>query len=214
MRHLLRILTVVGLILTFSLGSVAAPKRLSTKEREKITKEKTKEAKKLAKEYKKQGWIIEQTGSPENVIANFLISQEIDGLESTIGTAEGSASRSKARSYIKLKVANEYAQEQSGIFKGIATGMDSGDELDSEEKFVKQWESRYAMEIAGILKVGYSKYKKNDDGTIDMEIHYLIDPENAHAAKLSAARHAIEIQKLNQEWADNISKRLNDINPE
>lgn len=211
MRNILKFLTVIFLVGAVTAGAYARTPRLSAKEREKIEKENMKEAKKLAKQLKKEGWKIEQTGLPENVIADFLNAKELKGLETLEETAEYSSSRSKARSYIKTKAANAYAQEQSQVFKGRLNGMESGDEEDAEEKFVKQWEGRYAMEVAGILKVGYSQYKKNDDGTVDMEIHFLIDPEAAHNAKLSAAKYAIEVQKLNQEWADKISEALSDI---
>lgn len=211
MRNILRLLTVIVLVVAVTAGAYARTPRLSSKEREKIEKEIKKKAKKTAKEIKKKGWVFEQTGLPEDIIAKFMMSTEIDGLQTIEETAEYSASRSKARSYIKTKAANVYAQEQSGVFKGLLDGMESGNEEDADEKFVKQWEGRYAMEVAGILKVGYSIYKKNDDGTVDMEIHFLIDPEAAHNAKLSAAKYAIEVQKLNQEWADKISKKLSDI---
>lgn len=211
MRNVLRLLTVIVLVLAVTADAYARTPRLSTKEREKIEKEIKKKAKKTAKEMKKKGWEFEQTGLPEDIIAKFMMATEIDGLQTIEETAEYSASRSKARSYIKTKAANAYAQEQSQVFKGRLNGMESGNEEDADEKFVKQWEGRYAMEVAGILKVGYSMYKKNDDGTVDMEIHFLIDPEAAHNAKLSAAKYAIEVQKLNQEWADAISEALSDI---
>lgn len=211
MKNLLKLFTAMMLMLAVSAGVYAKAPRMSVKEREKIEKENLKEAKKLAKQYKKEGWKIEQTGLPENVIADFLNSKELKGLETYEETAENSASRSKARSYIKTKAANSYAQEQSQVFKGRLNGMSTEEETDAEDKFVKQWEGRYAMEVAGILKVGYSRYKKNDDGSVDMEIHFLIDPEAAHNAKISAAKYAIEVQKLNQEWADAISEALSDI---
>lgn len=211
MKNLLKLFTVLTLVLAVSAGAYAKAPRLSAKEREKIEKENLKAAKKLAKQMKKEGWKFEQTGLPENIIADFLDKQEIDGLEELEETAENSASRSKARSYIKTKAANNYAQSQSQVFKGKLNGMNVGNEEDADEKFVKQWEGRYAMEVAGILKVGYSIYKKNDNGTVDMEIHFLIDPEASHQAKLSAARQAIELQKINQEWAEKISEALSDI---
>lgn len=211
MKNLLKLFTVLTLMLAVSAGAYAKAPRLSAKEREKIEKENQKEAKKLAKEKKKEGWKFEQTGLPENIIADFLNKKEIDGLEELEGTAENSASRSKARKYIKTNAANSYAQEQSQVFKGKLNGMEDGNEEDADEKFVKQWEGRYAMEVAGILKVGYSIYKKNDNGTVDMEIHFLIDPDGAHQAKLAATKYAIEKQKLNQEWAEKISEALSDI---
>lgn len=211
MKNLLKLFTVLTLMLAVSAGAYAKAPRLSAKEREKIEKANLKAAKTKAKELKKKGWEFEQPDLPENLIADFLNKQKIYGLKALEETAENSASRSKARSYIKTKAANNYAQEQSGVFVGKLNGMESGDEEDADEKFVKQWEARYATEVAGILNVGYSIYKKNDNGTVDMEIHFLIDPEAAHQAKLTAAKYAIEKQKLDQEWADNISKILSDI---
>lgn len=183
---------------------------MSAKEKEKIEKENMKEAKKLAKQYKKEGWKFEQVGLPESLICKFLNEEQIGGLEQLVGTAENSASRSKARTYIKTKTANEYAQDQSSVFKGKLNGMNTIEEEDAEERFVKQWEARYAMEIAGMLKVGYSIYRKNDDGSVEMEIHYLVDPSASQQAKIAAAKQTIELQKINQEWAKRISEALED----
>lgn len=214
MNKLVKIFTVLALIFTVTAGAYAKAPNISAKEREKIEKQNLKAAKKVVKEKKKAGWVFEQTGMPEDIVAKFMNSRDIQGLEELQGTAENSASRSKARSYIATKTANEYAQAQSIVLKGKLNGMDTGNEEEINEEFVRQWEGRYAMEVAGILKIGYSMYRKNDNGTVDMEIHYLVDPENAHAAKLSAARNALERQKLKQEWADAISKALSDIEPE
>jgi hypothetical protein len=213
MRKLVNVIAVLFLMVAMTGEISAKAPNISSKEREKIEKECQKEAKKIAKNIKKAGWTIEETGLPETIIANYLEKQRIDGLETLVGTAEQSASRSKARSYIKTKTANEYAQEQSGVFKGKLDGMDKSSEEDAEEKFIKQWEGRYAMEVAGLIKIGYTQYRKNDNGTVDMEIHFLVDPESAHAAKLAAAKYAIEEQKLDQEWANNISEALKDIEP-
>lgn len=73
---------------------------------------------------KKEGWKFEQTGLPENLIADFLNKRDMNRLEALEETAENSASRSKARSYIKA--ANNYDQSQSQMFKGKLNGMDTG----------------------------------------------------------------------------------------
>lgn len=210
----MRLATVVAVMLTLSMSAFAKRPSLSAKEKESVKKECRKEAKKLAKEAKKKGFEFEQTGLPENLIYDFLCEVKLNGMQQEVGTADNSQSRGKARRYANTMAAREFAQKQSQTIKGKLTGMMTDEETEAIDRYVDQFEARYAMQIAGMLKVGYSQYRKNDDGTVDMEIHYLIDPENCQQLKLAAARQALELQKLNQEWAQKISDALNDVDEE
>lgn len=210
----MRLATVVAIMLTLTMSAFAKKPSFTAKEKEKIEKEYKKDAKRLAKEAKKQGYQFEQTGLPENLIYNVLCDAKLNGLQEQIGTAEKSQSRSKARQYAKTMAAREFAQEQSSTIKGKLDGMSTNEETEAVDRFVDQFEARYAMQIAGMLKVGYSKYRNNDDGTVDMEIHFLIDPENCQQIRMAAARQALELQKLNQEWAQRISDALKDVEEE
>lgn len=211
MKNLLKLFTALTLVLAVSAGAYAKAPRLSAKEREKIEKENQKEAKKQAKEKKKKGWECEQLGSPETLILEFLNAKKLNGLQTKIETVEHSVSRSKARKFAREKAANILAQELSEVIKGEVTGMGSMEEQEAEERFVDQMMSKYAAEIAGMLELHCSFYKKNDDGTVDMEVYFLVDADSAQGAKLKAAKQALEKLKLNQEWADKISEALADI---
>lgn len=209
MKNILKALAVALLMAAAVIPATAKKPVLSEKEQAKIEKEAEKEAKKTAKEKKKEGWKIEQTGLMENIIARHIVKRETEGLQEKNGAATDRKSRSGCRKQILNDVSNEYAREVSQVIKGEITSKDRFRDGDEAEDFIGQYEARLAAEIAGELVESYSLYKKNPDGTYDMEIHYFVDPDRAHAAKLRAARNTMEIQKLDEEWRKSISDAIN-----
>lgn len=199
-----------ALLIISSVVTMAAKTTYTDKQKEKIRKECVKEAKKLAKQYKKEGWKMEQAGLMENVIADFLYQTRAEGLKQRVGSSEAKKTRSMCRKQIEIDVPNAYAKEQSQIIKGKIINEDRSKDGYETEDFIADYETRLAMEIAGDLRVGYTLYKKNPDGTYDMMSYFLVDPDTAHAAKLRAAKHAAQLHKLDREWMDSISKTIND----
>lgn len=93
--------------------------------------------------------------------------------------------------------------------KGVLDGKDRSIEEETSEDFINTFEGRYAMEVAGELVESYSIYRKNYNGTYDMQIFYLVDPQKAHAAKIRAAKYAMELEELDEQWCKKISERVN-----
>lgn len=209
MKNILKALAVALLMAATVIPATAKKPFLSEKEQAKIEKAAEKEAKKTAKEKKKEGWKVEQTGLMENIIARHIVKRETEGLQDKIGAANGLKGRSSCRKKIRNDVSNEYARDVSEVIKGVVNSKDRHLDGDEAEDFISQYETRLAAEIAGELVESYSLYKKNPDGTFDMEIHYFIDPDRAHAAKLRAARNTMELQKLDEEWCKSISDAIN-----
>lgn len=214
MRNILKAMVVALMIVGAVIPATAKKPVFTEKEQAKIEKQAEKEAKKTAKVLKKEGWKIEQTGLMESIIARHMIKLQLDGLQEKIGAATDRKTRSGCRKQILNDVSNAYAREQSQIVKGVITSKDRFRDGDEAEDFIGEYEARLASEIAGELIESYSLYKKNTDGTYDMQIYYLVDPERAHAAKLRAARNAMEIQKLDEEWRKSISEAINDTEDE
>lgn len=209
MKHSLRVLATVIAMVAVLFTAAAKKPALTEKEKAKIEKQAEKEAKKVAKELKKEGWKVEQSGLMESVIARHMAKLEIQGLREIIGSATDKKTRSMCRKQIQIDVPNAYAKEQSQVVKGVVTNKDRNKDGDESEDFIGEYETRLAMEIAGELVESYSLYRKNPDGSYDMQIYYLVDPEQAHAAKLRAAKHAMELQKLDDEWRQSISDAIN-----
>lgn len=209
MKKLLGALTAVLLLVAIAIPADATKPALTEKEKAKIEKQAEKEAKKAAKELKKEGWKVEQTGLMENIIARHMVKLEIEGLREVNGAATDRKTRSGCRKQILNDVSNAYAREQSQVVRGSITTKDRFRDGDEAEDFIGEYETRLASEIAGELIESYSLYKKNPDGTYDMVIYYLVDPDRAHAAKLRAARNAMEIQKLDEEWRNSIIDGIN-----
>lgn len=209
MKTSLHILIAVLLTMTMALSAEAKKPSYSEKEKAKIEKEARKEAKKTAKELKKEGWNTEQSGLMEYIIARHIIKRDVEGLREIQGTSVDKKTRSLCRKQIQIDVPNAYAKEQSQVVKGVIVNKDKNKDGEESEDFVSEYETRMAMEIAGELQESYSIYRKNQDGTYDMQIYYLIDPETAHAAKLRAAKYSMEIQKLDEEWRKSISDAIN-----
>lgn len=209
MKNIFKALAIVLFMATAIIPATAKKQVLTEKEQAKIEKQAEKEAKKVAKQLKKQGWQIEQTGLMENIIGRHIAKMQLDNLQERVGTAVDRKTRSGCRKQIQNDVANAYARENSGVVKGKVSGKDRFIGEDETEDFIGQYETRLAMEIAGELTESYSLYKKNPDGTYDMMIYYLVNPENSHAAKVRAARYAMEIQKLDEEWCNSIMDAIN-----
>lgn len=182
---------------------------LSPKEIAKIEKEAKKTAKKKAKELAKDGWKIEQSTTLEEAIAKHNASIKENGLTEKLGTANGMKTRSICRKKIEVDVPKSYAQSQSIVLKGVLDGKDRNVEEDTSEDFINAFEGKYAMEVAGELVESFSIYRQNYNGTYDMQIFYLVDPEKAHAAKLRAAKYAMELEELDEQWCKKISERVN-----
>lgn len=209
MKNILKALAVALLMAATVIPATAKKPFLSEKEQAKIEKAAEKEAKKTAKEKKKEGWKVEQTGLMENIIARHIVKRETEGLQEKNGAATDHKSRSGCRKQILNDVSNAYAREVSQVIRGEITPKDRFRDGDEAEDFIGQYETRLAAEIAGELVESYSLYKKNPDGTFDMEIYYFIDPDRAHDAKLRAARNSMELQKLDEEWCKSISDAIN-----
>lgn len=186
MKTSFRMLVVMLVIACAMLSATANPPMLSAKEKAKIEKEVLKEAKKTSKELKKEGWKIEQTGQMESVIARHMMKVKTEGLEELIGTAFGKKNLSICRKIILSNVSLEYATKLRQVIKGGMANKDNlADGAETEDK-VGNYESRIATEIAGELLESYSVYRRNSNGSFDMEIHYLISPDRARAAKKHA----------------------------
>lgn len=210
LKHLTRIVA-LSLVLILGAGASMAQQQqknptLTAKELKKIDKENAKKAKKICKDKKKQKWLFEQTGTPEDIITRHLTRMTTEGLEEKVATATGRKSRSLARKQIGVDVANEYAQEQSLVMKGEILGQD-GEFTDADaEGYRRQFQGKYASDIRGEIVESYSLYRKNGDGTYDMEVYFLIDPAKAQASKLRAMRYALE----RAEMSDKLAQRIRD----
>ena len=149
------------------------------------------------------------TGVQTCALPIYIVKRETEGLQEKNGAATDHKSRSGCRKQILNDVSNAYAREVSQVIRGEITSKDRFRDGDEAEDFIGQYETRLAAEIAGELVESYSLYKKNPDGTFDMEIYYFIDPDRAHDAKLRAARNSMELQKLDEEWCKSISDAIN-----
>lgn len=203
---------VIALVLAAgcSLDTVAKRPNLTPKQIEKIEKEQKKIAKQIAKERTKDGWKIEQPTTMESAMAEHNVNVKVNGLEQMVQASTGKKSRSICRKQIQIDAPNAYAKKESQVIVGEVVNKDRMMEDDESENFIAEYTAKLAKEVAGDLQESFSLYRKNPDGTYDMEIYYVIDPEAAHAAKIKAAKALNELQKLDDEWKRKIIENLED----
>lgn len=208
MKTLLRTVAIVALFVTFIGGYVSADKpSFSDKEISKIEKQAAKEAKQKAKELKKAGWTVEGSGTMESMLAEHITKRRVNGLEERSPEANGNISYSMCRKKLRNSVSIDYAREMTEVLKGVTSQEVTDLEKDQAENFTQAVESRIAMDMAGEIKESFALTRVKN-GKYDMKIFYLIDPENAQAARLRAMKYAEERSKLSQKFRDAIHKAV------
>ena len=212
MRNILRTVVTAMTLVAIVCSMSARQPAMSEKQQEQARKSIVKEARKQARQKEKEGWRVEQTGLMETVIAEHREKLTIRGLEERIGTADSFKSRSLARTQCLNNAVKEYATEVSGVIKGkmVSSDVSNDDAARQAENFKGDFEQRMAAELAGELRISYSLYRKNPDGTYDMEVYYVVDPEGAHSAKLRAAKYAAELAQLDAQWVEEITRSIDD----
>lgn len=170
-------------------------------------------AKKRAKDLEKQGWKTMGTLPLVNSLTKHFTATEFDGLEELQGISTRTKSKNNGRMLAQSNAMNTYAGEWESKLKGrIAQELkveESALNSNEFEHFYGAFERLVEGEIRGELKESFSMIRENPDGTFEIQIFYLIDPDKATTARMNALTNAMKESELSQQYAEKISEFIN-----
>ncbi|MDR0505982.1 MAG: hypothetical protein LBH32_04070 [Dysgonamonadaceae bacterium] len=173
---------------------------------QKEIKQVEKEAKKEAKEKEKSGWKLLEPGSLETVVKTHLLKSRYGNMTEIVGTANMKKSINLGKTTARNNAVNEYAEGEKSMVKGkITSGIIDLNE-NQIENLAGGFERRVVAEISGELRLSYTLYKQNKDGSYDVQTIYLVDIEAEAKAKKRAMQLALEEAELASKYGDAISK--------
>lgn len=196
--------------LTISAGEKES--EYTKKELKEFDKAAKKDAKKQVKRQNKEKWVYNGSGDLERKVYNHLKKLVDYGgkCEELIGNAQNIRSVSLAGTSARMDAITTYAENSGLAIKARIEGMDSKINEEQTERLIRAYEAKLAKELNGELRQSYEVYRQNKDGNYDVNVYYLIDEETAKKAKIRALKSEAEIQKLELEIADEISKFVNE----
>lgn len=187
---------------------------MANAELDKNTKKKVeKMAKNKAKELEKNGYTI--MGSlplKESLIKHYTALYS--GATEQIGTGHAK-SKNNGRQMCLTFAMSEYATKALSQIKGRNVTDSYGNEVDTENdaefaRFYAAYERLTQKEIKGDLKESFTVMKQNPDGSYDFEMYMLLDEDQARAARQKALKAAAAESKLAQNYAEQVSKFINE----
>lgn len=170
-----------------------------------------KSAKKSAKEFKKDGWKFNSAGDAVSIVKNHLLKMEEyggGGVE-LVGNANAMRSINLGKTRAQMAAINEYCRADQMALKIRLDGMDKIIDDAQAESLINAYEGRVAAEIQGEVKHSFTVYKKNSDGTYEVQSFYILDKANAAKARIRAAKADAEFEKVAIQIAGDISKFVN-----
>ena len=179
-----------------------------------------KEYKTKMKEYKKGGWQIMGSRSLDVALLKHYEKLETMGDEAyeVLGTTK-SSSKNLAMSGAELNAAATYARRAGSNIKGREVMDAAGNpiEVDAEfERFYMAYENAVKKEIKGELNASYSIIRETGEKTAkgapvyEIQVYYIINESAASKARIRAFENAKIESKIAQEYAEQISKFVNE----
>lgn len=165
-------------------------------------------AKNTAKDLKKKGYENMAPYPLEETLLQFYNEKADKGLDFQPGESVPTRSKNNARQMAQASALNSYSLSINADIKGKTNNIAKAGLIPEAE--VDNFESCFMAEtqsqIRGDLKEMVSLCKQNPDGTYEVTIYYLVDPNAATNARARALEKAIEEQKLSNELADQVRK--------
>lgn len=175
-----------------------------------------KEYKAKMKEYKKGGWQIMGSRSLDVALLKHYEKLEAMGDEAyEIQGTTKSSSKNLAMNGAELNAAAQYARRAGSNIKGREVMDAAGNPLnvDAEfERFYIAYENAVQKEIKGELQASYTVIREtgektgNDAPIYEIQVFYIINESAASKARIRAFENARIESKMAQEYADQVSK--------
>lgn len=162
-----------------------------------------KDAKKRTKELEKEGWKSMSSLPLESAITKHIMAMADKGLQEQQGVSTKTRSKNNGRQLALNSAMTQYSQKMSTDLVGkVMNNLEAGLVPEAEmEQFSGAFLGETQKQIRGELKESYSMIKDLGDGTYEIQIYYLIDPEAATNAGARALEKTIEEQRLSAELA-------------
>lgn len=179
-----------------------------------------KEYKSKMKEYKKGGWEIMGSRSLDVALLKHYEKLETmgDKVFEIVGTTK-SSSKNLAINAAELNAAISFARESSSNIKGREVVDASGNPIDVDaefERFRMAYENNVKKEIRGELEPSYTVVRETGELTeegkpvYELQIYYIVNKNAAHKARVRALENAKEESKIANEYADQVSKFIDE----
>ena len=170
---------------------------------------------KKTKKLKKRGWVV--SGSSLTLQAAIMKHKKNlnsdDNNEEIIGEVSMCNSNNICKANALNNALREYADKAGSYVKGRVTSdmFNNASSVVPEEfdKFYAAYERLVGAEIKGELKYSLALEKNNGDSK-SYQAWYIVNKEAAHQARLRAMQQAAAETKLAQEYANKISKFVNE----
>lgn len=213
-KHVLKVAAVAAMMCAVS---VSANAQMSDKAQSKVQKQKDKADKnwykKKTAEYEKGGWKISgSTKTLEVALLEHQLKLNETGNVETVGQVSQCKSIGVCKGFALTQAQNNYAQKASGHVKGRIEAMMRADDNEAEiemNKFIAAYESMVKAEIGGVLTESFSVVKDNGT-TKEYETYFIINEEQALAARKKALERSLLETKLAVKEAEEISKFVNE----
>lgn len=179
-----------------------------------------KEFKAKMKEYEKGEWMILGSRSLDVALLKHYEKLEAMGDEAyEIVATTKSSSKNIAINGADLNAAAIYARRAGSNIKGREVLDASGNPIDVDaefERFYMAYENQVEKEIRGELNASYSVIRETGEKTekgapiYEIQVYYIINESAASKARIRAFENAKIESKIAQEYAEQVSKFINE----
>jgi hypothetical protein len=215
MKRVISTISVVALLMGGI--SVSAQAQMSDRALNKVQKQKDKADKnwykKKTAEYEKDGWKISgSTKTLEVALLEHQLKLNKPGNIETVGQVSQCKSIGVCKAFALTQAQNNYAQKASGHVKGRIEAIMRADDNETAiemNKFIAAYESMVKAEVGGVLTESFSVVKDNGT-TKEYETYFIINEEQALAARKKALERSLLETKLAVKEAEEISKFVNE----
>ena len=161
-------------------------------------------SKTLAKKNIKEGWELIESTTMRKAVEQLQI-RKAQKCQEIVGITYGKKDMVVAKTAARNAAINEYAEYcRSIVTARINTDIKdiSGEEANN---LVAGYLREVAMEMDGELQPVYSLFRRDRKGKIDVKIYYVVDVDNALAARRKALENAAREMDLSNRFGDRIS---------
>ena len=166
------------------------------------------QAKKLAKNevktLEKQGYQLSEIGDLKSELTDYIL-ESMMGKEQIVGTSGPSASLNLAKLTAQNSAINEYVNKSGGMVKArITSDMSSVDGV-QRDNLVAAFERMAVQEVKNDVKFCFTVVKEKQR-QYDVRVYCLVDPEEAHKAKMKALEQALHELGLAEQYGTKIAE--------
>ncbi|MDE7160008.1 MAG: hypothetical protein K2O24_04100 [Muribaculaceae bacterium] len=198
---------IIMLLMALCLAMPAVHAELTSKQE----KQNEKMAKNRAKDLKKKGYESMSSLPLESALLKHYNKMTDMGLQEVEGVSTRTKSKSNGRAMAQTDALRNYATAMSTDIAGKNRLLaEAGVPEVEREALSSAFLTETQTQIRGELQESYAIIKDNGDGTYEVQIMYLLNPEAATNAKARAIEKLIEEQGLQAELAKTVRETFKD----